>query len=684
MNSDATYIVDVAASFSGEQTLSQMDALTSKLVTAGANADSFQNAVVSLSQSLDVAAAASIAANKALADGNSEYRLLEQAANQAAKAQEKAARLGVVRPEVAASLEQANAALAAHTTKLGGLETAAKSAAAREDELSRTLGNVKKLSAVVAADQSKNASLADRNLKKLRAGLAGVGGPLGALGAAAASSVDDFRDLEDSLGSSGAKLAVFGAGAGIVVAAVLAITAVVIAGTVAIAAWAVGLADARRNASLTSEAVEAFNPQLGALHDTIKGLTAETGLTEGALDGIAKGLIAAKVSAADLPEALRAAALAERALGQGGAAEFTASLKDAKKSVAVLSAEAQSKLGGIVAKQMRGLGAQAATLKTTVARLFGGLEIEPVLRGFERLAALFDENTAAGSAIKLLFESVFQPLINQADKAAIVVEAFALGFLIGLTKLYIAVKPAVRALAEFFGFNDPTLESTLNTVAKAGEYLVPIVVGLAGVFGLLAGAVALALVPFGLIAAVIGAQVYAAVYLVSKLVQGVIGAWHMVTDFLDSITLTGVGTAIMQGLANGIASAAGLPLQAITGAVSAAISGAKNILGIHSPSKVFAEIGGYTAEGFAEGVDDTAPEAQSALSRMVEPPQITISAGKQQAASSSSGGAAKSFSFDGARFEFYGVKDGEHAKDMFSEMLTRLLEGDALQAAGAE
>jgi hypothetical protein len=61
-------------------------------------------------------------------------------------------------------------------------------------------------------------------------------------------------------------------------------------------------------------------------------------------------------------------------------------------------------------------------------------------------------------------------------------------------------------------------------------------------------------------------------------------------------------------------------LKAITGVVGSAVDAAKKALGIASPSKVFAEIGGYTGEGFAMGVDESAPEAQASMTAMVEPP----------------------------------------------------------------
>lgn len=41
----------------------------------------------------------------------------------------------------------------------------------------------------------------------------------------------------------------------------------------------------------------------------------------------------------------------------------------------------------------------------------------------------------------------------------------------------------------------------------------------------------------------------------------------------------------------------------IKGVVNGAIEGAKNLLGIHSPSKLFTEFGEYTGEGFVNGIN---------------------------------------------------------------------------------
>lgn len=71
-------------------------------------------------------------------------------------------------------------------------------------------------------------------------------------------------------------------------------------------------------------------------------------------------------------------------------------------------------------------------------------------------------------------------------------------------------------------------------------------------------------------------------------------------------TLGNIGANIIQGLVDGVTGAAGKLIKAVKGAVGDAIEGAKNLLGIHSPSRVFRKIGQYTMQGAALGVDDDA------------------------------------------------------------------------------
>src|SRR5690606_23233541 len=125
----------------------------------------------------------------------------------------------------------------------------------------------------------------------------------------------------------------FAAGAVIATAAVAAVTAVVIAGSAAWSAYAASTASAVRDAALTREAFAALAPETAAAVGAFEDVAAATGLGDAELTNLTKQLRAAKVAAADMPRALRAAATAEAALGSGGAAEFIRQLQAGEASV---------------------------------------------------------------------------------------------------------------------------------------------------------------------------------------------------------------------------------------------------------------------------------------------------------------------------------------------------------------
>ncbi|EWC40196.1 phage tail tape measure protein [Stutzerimonas stutzeri] len=65
---------------------------------------------------------------------------------------------------------------------------------------------------------------------------------------------------------------------------------------------------------------------------------------------------------------------------------------------------------------------------------------------------------------------------------------------------------------------------------------------------------------------------------------------------------TDFGGMLMQGLVNGIQNMAGAVKGAVVGAADSSIGWFKETLGIHSPSRVFAELGGFTMAGLAQGL----------------------------------------------------------------------------------
>lgn len=82
----------------------------------------------------------------------------------------------------------------------------------------------------------------------------------------------------------------------------------------------------------------------------------------------------------------------------------------------------------------------------------------------------------------------------------------------------------------------------------------------------------------------------------------VVEKFEAIKGYLRGISLADIGRAIIQGLVDGIRSMAGALVSAAQGVVQSAIDAAKNLLGMHSPSRVFMEIGEGTMEGFLLGI----------------------------------------------------------------------------------
>lgn len=77
-----------------------------------------------------------------------------------------------------------------------------------------------------------------------------------------------------------------------------------------------------------------------------------------------------------------------------------------------------------------------------------------------------------------------------------------------------------------------------------------------------------------------------------------------------------VGANLISGFVNGVRNAAHRLISAVTGAVSNAINGAKRLLGIHSPSRVFKDIGINTMLGAAIGIENTSKKPLKAVESM--------------------------------------------------------------------
>lgn len=252
-------------------------------------------------------------------------------------------------------------------------------------------------------------------------------------------------------------------------------------------------------------------------------------------------------------------------------------------------------------------------LSPAFTHLFEAIQnAQPLL---EFLANIF--GVVLASAISVIIQ-VFAGLV---EVAATVINGFQqiydgiTGFVTGVVQFFTVDLPnAINTLVQWFARLPGNIAAFLSTVianvvawvanmasnaVSAGSQFIS---GIAGFLSALPGNIASWL--SGAISTVVG--------WVSQFASNATSAASQfgsrLRDGLASIpgTLGNIGSNIIQGLVNGVTGAAGRLIDAVKGAVGDAIHAAKNLLGIHSPSRVFREIGRYTMQGAALGVDDDA------------------------------------------------------------------------------
>lgn len=103
------------------------------------------------------------------------------------------------------------------------------------------------------------------------------------------------------------------------------------------------------------------------------------------------------------------------------------------------------------------------------------------------------------------------------------------------------------------------------------------------------------------------------------LVQKIKGSFGGLLDWFTNlpVRMAAAGGEMINGLIAGITSRMDALRQTMIGAADNAVGWVKQKLGIHSPSRVFAEIGAHTMAGFGQGIDDGEAGPLGALSSTI-------------------------------------------------------------------
>jgi hypothetical protein len=180
-----------------------------------------------------------------------------------------------------------------------------------------------------------------------------------------------------------------------------------------------------------------------------------------------------------------------------------------------------------------------------------------------------------------------------------------------------AIIPLVQALVEGFGDalavameivgeNLAFIGDILGTATGEGEGLKNVMRAIGTVLGVVVGAIALAVSGIAALIAI---------------VQSVNLA---IVEFIGN--LGSLGSDVIDGLVAGVRNAGPRFIGALKGVVQGAINAAKAALGIGSPSKLFAEFGLNTGEGFAIGIEGTEKAVAAATEDALVPDASELTA----------------------------------------------------------
>lgn len=245
-----------------------------------------------------------------------------------------------------------------------------------------------------------------------------------------------------------------------------------------------------------------------------------------------------------------------------------------------LAKRVEQKLGRGAAQAAISFDVQLNRLRENMTWIFGGADIDPLLRALNSVLKLFNAGSDSATGMRNAITKLTEWAVGMMLRLGIVV-----------LKAYIALRQ-----------NETAWHAILFTVKMVGV-------------GMLAIAAAVAYV-----IAAIALQIGLAVAKIGLLVSGIVAIISNIKKRYDQFRQAGHGVAasIVMGIVGGIADTGVQIWNALKGAVGGAIDKLKNFLDSHSPSrKIHREIGyGGIGMGLVGGMNEAAPHAERAGVRL--------------------------------------------------------------------
>lgn len=233
---------------------------------------------------------------------------------------------------------------------------------------------------------------------------------------------------------------------------------------------------------------------------------------------------------------------------------------------------------------------------------------------------------------------VLQGLVDGFVANAPALFAAAQGLFMAIVDGVIAIIPTLAAalpqIIDVFisglpGFVGTLLSAAVNLFVAIVNAIPIILPGLIGNIGNLIGTVVSNLP--GFIGALLGAAVTlftaivtAVPQIIGSLLSAVGNLLNQAKNAITSFDLSSAGRAFIQGFVNGVSGLAGWVVDKVCGVFNGVVGAVKALLGIHSPSRVMAGLGGYTVDGFVVGIAGGKRDVYKAAQDLAEAAQSGV------------------------------------------------------------
>jgi hypothetical protein len=467
------------------------------------------------------------------------------------------------------------------------------------------------------------------------------------------------KELAEATAKQEEDLAKLGAVASATAAVFVALAVAIGAAVVSFTKFVVSGANAARTANLFREAAAGSASNATALGTQVEALANKVPTAKAALNELAISLAKGGVQGQTLVDTLNAVGQANAALGddaggklrelvdrgrlsqrfyvnplelQGSGLQFDDIAKELASSMhvgvdkaraalaegrvklgdgaAAMRAAVEKKFGGINLRRMLDLNVIIEKVHERLDAMTSGVNIEPLLKGFAKLAEIFDDETVTGDALKQLITFAGTNLVKALETTLPIAKKFFQGLIIGALTAGIMFLQLRNHLRKTFGDSEVLKGlDTMKIALEAGKFAVE---------SMMIGVLAL-----GAAIAFFAGPLYA----VYKVVEGLGKVSVALGDAVTSVDWAGLGGSMIDGLINGLKAGAGRAVDAVKGLADKLKSGFRSALEIHSPSKAFERDGRQIPAGTAKGVEGGTADVTRAIDAMVPTPSASSSAG---------------------------------------------------------